>query len=138
MKAFALLLLLAAAALAQVPAHSVVGSLTLDVSDVVVAVPYGPSEAKAVVSVCDTQESQRFQITINSQESPDTIYGLYYDIATTKAGDLYCGSVVATVPRASILSVDVQHGVHFAPPPPTAGSTGVSSSVRVQRQPQRQ
>ena len=116
----ALALFMAAAALAQVPSHSVVGTLTLDVVDLPVPVPYGQPETKAAISVCDTQESQRFQILVNTQEPSGNTFSLFFDIPANKIGAVYCVSVVATVARADIPSIDVQKVAHFVAPPPAS------------------
>src|SRR5215831_5627639 len=47
-----LFLLAAATAFAQVPAHSVLGTVTLDIADISLSVPYGSAESRAAISAC--------------------------------------------------------------------------------------
>lgn len=132
MKLLLLLVLFVSAALAQVPtpaqvaAHSVVGNLTIDVTDIQIPVPYGSPETKAMVTVCSSVEVTNMQIYITSG-TPEAQFNSVQDFLVSKAGSAYCGSVVATAERAKITYILANSGsqARIVPvqPPATSGST---------------
>lgn len=115
MKHSMLLLFCAAVALAQVPAHSVSGAVTVDVSEVSVPVPYGPAETRAVVSVCSQNPAKTASLDIYSTGDYASL-----SVKLTQFDTRYCGSVVLTSPMAAITSIDANLWglIHVVPPPP--------------------
>ena len=113
-------LLFAAAALAQVPTHSVVGSLTMDVADIQVPVPYGAPEAHAAISLCTPDDLiQTLSLTVNIQSAGGDLHGYLQQMPVAKAGAVYCGTIVAPVERALLSSIYVEENrvAQFSAPP---------------------
>jgi hypothetical protein len=119
MRLFALLALFALPVAAQVPAHSVVGTVTLDVTDISIPVAYGAAETKAVLSICSSADIPQLWVTVgyNATDGTNDIFDVQYFLTTVKTGNGSCASVVANTARAGIPSVDVQEvrTGHFAP-----------------------
>lgn len=122
----AVLLLFAVVAFAQVPAHSVVGALTIDVVDIQVPVAYGTIETKAVISVCSSQQVNRIQLNIFAADSTGaSIASATHDAATTQVEGAYCVSAVASVGRSTLTELYAYattqaHILVPLPPPPAA------------------
>lgn len=100
------LLTFAAAAFAQVPAHSVVGSVTIDVADVTIPVPYGAgTETKAAISVCSDLASAFATLSISSADSPFVI-DVAVRLVKTASGS-YCGVALAAARSRDIMNIDL-------------------------------
>jgi hypothetical protein len=131
-RALLFLLFLSSALLAQttpapqVPAHSVIGSLTIDVADVDIPVPYGTTETKAVISACSSTQANRIQMNIAMLFPDGTTRESFYDLMPpVNTANGYCASMVAMGPRAKIAYVYASaiNQVSVTPPPATSGST---------------
>jgi hypothetical protein len=123
----ALLLALAAAASAQVPAHSVSGTLTIDIADVQVPVPYGTTETKAVISVCSSAQVSRIQVAIAAVDSNGILmFSSNYDVSTTNVANGYCASMVAPDQRIKLtqLTATAANQANIFAPSPSAATSG--------------
>ena len=123
MKFFSLLLF-AGAAVAQVPAHSVVGNVTIDVVDVSIPVAYGAAEMKAAISICTNMDSTYATVYITYLD------GTNLDVSAkfAKVDSAYCGVVVAAGQRKDMTAIVMQEArvstvsqdVSKVPPAPSA------------------
>src|SRR5580765_3205942 len=103
MRLLAVLLILTAPAFAQVPLHSVVGGVTIDVADISIPVPYGPAETRALVTQCSTDEISQVQFTITYfGQDPGIELIMQASVSTVKVNGSYCASVMAPVERAKV------------------------------------
>ena len=123
----ALPLVFAAAVFAQVPTHSAVGSLTIDVVDIQVPVTYGTTETKAVISVCSAVAVSQMQVNVTVQLPDGNISGiLYAPSPPVNTGTAYCSSIVAVRERANIIFVNAtaSNAASVTPPAqPTASGS---------------
>lgn len=134
MKTLLLLTLLASPALAQVPAHSVVNAVTIDVADTTLTVPYGPPEVHAVISVCSVSAATSFAFSVDHIGASVIFDVEAFVVSKTDSG--YCTSVMAPVGLKSITSLTVRQSSSVqvsAPPQATAGSTAAQRRSRSDR-----
>ncbi len=106
MKSVLSLMLFAAAALAQVPAKSVVNGFTIEIVDIPIPLPSGVVENRALASVCTEQKVAMIQVVLVSQNSTNFTEGdARYSMLPVKAGNSYCVYVVGPAERARINGV---------------------------------
>jgi len=102
-----LMLVLVASALAEVPAKSVVGNLTVEVTDMQIVLPYG-TETRALITVCTEMPLNRVQISSQSLSptgAPETSSSV--EMPLIKAGTSYCAATLAPSSRARLVTVGV-------------------------------
>lgn len=133
MKLCALFILFAAAALAQVPDHSVVNGTTIDIADVVLTVPYGAAETHTVISACVVDKPGRMQFNVYDPAGQILFYAEAY--ATVKTDSSYCATIVASAPKGDIgmIQVDATRSAQVSAPVPTSESKEVVPSAPAAR-----
>jgi hypothetical protein len=134
--ALLLMLVFAAAALAQIPAKSVVNGLAVEVADIQIPVPYGAAETRAMITVCSEQKVTQIQLGTGSQNMTGASDGnaMHY-LAPIKAGAAYCASIVGPTERARITQITVTASTYtelYTPPTahPPATSENTASRQR--------
>lgn len=130
MKILAFLVLAAGCTFAQVPAHSVISGVTIDVADLPVPVTYGAAETHAVLSACTANPVSSLAFTIDYDGATAPFYAQSWSLAKTDNG--YCTSLVAPVERARILSlvVDQMSSVQILGAPAPSGTVASRAKKR--------
>jgi hypothetical protein len=127
--ALLLMLVFAAAVLAQIPAKSVVNGLAIEVTDVPITLPSGVVEMRALASVCTEQKAAMIQVVMVSQNAANVTEGdVRYSLLPVKVGASYCVFAVGTTDRSRTNAVQATSSTTaeiFTTPtaPPTSENT---------------
>ena len=127
-----LFVIAAATAFAQVPAHSVLGTVTVDVADISLTVPYGAAESRAAISACSASPVSVLSFTVDYQDAPLPFYMESYALTKTDSG--YCTTVLAPVDRRHINSIVVQQTSSVQVANPNAGANSAAAAQRARRE----